>query len=258
MLVANVGRRRAFARSWRPCGDWHGRLLAGRRWSATRRIRRPAGRAARRRTRRPRAGRARIVARWRTGGGGGEPRDRRPRPAGAVALTAGLPCPDATTPRTGSSAAAVALAAGADPAAIRDGPGHVRRRRPSPGAEGRRGRASSSSTTTATTRRPWRRRSTRSAQRYPGRRLWAVYEPLTYHRTAAMLDAFAEVLERADRVVDRPDPRRPRPRHDDHLGGRARGGGRGARGRRPRGRRARVEETADWLATRSSRATSCS
>lgn len=38
-------------------------------------------------------------------------------------------------------------------------------------------------------------------QRYPGRRLWAVYEPLTYHRTAAMLDAFAEVLAEADRVA---------------------------------------------------------
>ncbi len=37
--------------------------------------------------------------------------------------------------------------------------------------------------------------------RYPGRRLWAVYEPLTFHRTAAMLDAFAEVLGRADRVA---------------------------------------------------------
>ena len=31
-------------------------------------------------------------------------------------------------------------------------------------------------------------------ERYPGGRLWAVYEPLTYHRTAAMLDAFAAVL----------------------------------------------------------------
>ena len=41
-------------------------------------------------------------------------------------------------------------------------------------------------------------------QRYPGRRLWAVYEPLTYHRTAAMLDAFADVLATADRsaIVD--------------------------------------------------------
>ncbi|HEU4572940.1 MAG TPA: cyanophycin synthetase [Candidatus Limnocylindrales bacterium] len=38
-------------------------------------------------------------------------------------------------------------------------------------------------------------------QRYPGRRLWAVYEPLTYHRTAAMLDAFAEVLATAERAA---------------------------------------------------------
>jgi UDP-N-acetylmuramate--alanine ligase len=39
-------------------------------------------------------------------------------------------------------------------------------------------------------------------QRYPGRRLWAVYEPLTYHRTAALLDRFAEVLASgADRVL---------------------------------------------------------
>jgi UDP-N-acetylmuramate--alanine ligase len=41
-------------------------------------------------------------------------------------------------------------------------------------------------------------------QRYPGRRLWAVYEPLTFHRTAAMLDAFADVLATAERsaIVD--------------------------------------------------------
>lgn len=38
-------------------------------------------------------------------------------------------------------------------------------------------------------------------ERYPGRRLWAVCEPLTYHRTAAMLDAFADVLATADRAV---------------------------------------------------------
>jgi UDP-N-acetylmuramate--alanine ligase len=38
-------------------------------------------------------------------------------------------------------------------------------------------------------------------QREPGRRIWAVYEPLTYHRTAAMLGAFAEVLATADAVV---------------------------------------------------------
>ena len=38
-------------------------------------------------------------------------------------------------------------------------------------------------------------------QREPGRRAWAVYEPLTYHRTAALLDAFAEVLAAADAVA---------------------------------------------------------
>jgi len=38
-------------------------------------------------------------------------------------------------------------------------------------------------------------------QREPGRRVWAVYEPLTYHRTAAMVDAFAAVLATADAVA---------------------------------------------------------
>jgi UDP-N-acetylmuramate--alanine ligase len=38
-------------------------------------------------------------------------------------------------------------------------------------------------------------------QRYPGRRLWAVYEPLTYHRTAAMLEAFAAALATAEGVA---------------------------------------------------------
>ncbi|MEX2547241.1 MAG: cyanophycin synthetase [Chloroflexota bacterium] len=38
-------------------------------------------------------------------------------------------------------------------------------------------------------------------QRYPGRRVWAVYEPLTYHRTAKMLPQFAEVLATADKVA---------------------------------------------------------
>ena len=37
--------------------------------------------------------------------------------------------------------------------------------------------------------------------RYPGRRLWAVCEPLTFHRTAAMLEAFADALTAADRVA---------------------------------------------------------
>jgi UDP-N-acetylmuramate--alanine ligase len=38
-------------------------------------------------------------------------------------------------------------------------------------------------------------------QREPGRRVWAVYEPLTFHRTAAMLDQFADVLASADAVA---------------------------------------------------------
>jgi UDP-N-acetylmuramate--alanine ligase len=35
----------------------------------------------------------------------------------------------------------------------------------------------------------------------PGRRIWAVYEPLTFHRTAALLDEFAAVLATADAVA---------------------------------------------------------
>ena len=37
--------------------------------------------------------------------------------------------------------------------------------------------------------------------RHSGRPIWAVYEPLTFHRTAAMLDAFADVLATADHAV---------------------------------------------------------
>lgn len=38
-------------------------------------------------------------------------------------------------------------------------------------------------------------------QREPGRRVWAVYEPLTYHRTAALLGEFAAALGTADAVA---------------------------------------------------------
>jgi UDP-N-acetylmuramate--alanine ligase len=38
-------------------------------------------------------------------------------------------------------------------------------------------------------------------QREPRRRVWAVYEPLTYHRTAALLDDFADALATADAVA---------------------------------------------------------
>jgi UDP-N-acetylmuramate--alanine ligase len=46
-------------------------------------------------------------------------------------------------------------------------------------------------------------RATLSAirQREPGRRVWAVYEPLTFHRTAAMLGDFADALAEADAVA---------------------------------------------------------
>ena len=38
-------------------------------------------------------------------------------------------------------------------------------------------------------------------QREPGRRVWAVYEPLTFNRTAALLDRFAAALAEADAVA---------------------------------------------------------
>ncbi len=38
-------------------------------------------------------------------------------------------------------------------------------------------------------------------QREPGRRVWAVYEPLTFHRTAALLEPFADALAEADAVA---------------------------------------------------------
>ena len=38
-------------------------------------------------------------------------------------------------------------------------------------------------------------------QREPGRRVWAAFEPLTFHRTAAMLDGLADALAAADAVA---------------------------------------------------------
>ena len=38
-------------------------------------------------------------------------------------------------------------------------------------------------------------------QREPGRRVWAALEPLTFHRTAAMLDGLADALAEADAVA---------------------------------------------------------
>jgi UDP-N-acetylmuramate--alanine ligase len=87
------------------------------------------------------------------------------------------------------------------------------------------------------------------AQRHPGRRLWAVYEPLTYHRTAAMLDAFAEVLERADRVVIA-QVHAGRDRDTTSTSAGALAAAVRLRGSTPAWAPGTVEETADWLATR--------
>jgi UDP-N-acetylmuramate--alanine ligase len=38
-------------------------------------------------------------------------------------------------------------------------------------------------------------------QREPGRQVWAVYEPLTFHRTAALIEGFAAALAEADAVA---------------------------------------------------------
>lgn len=85
--------------------------------------------------------------------------------------------------------------------------------------------------------------------RHAGRRVWAVYEPLTYHRTAAMLNAFADVLATADEVVVAAiwagrDP------DTTITSAAALAAAVTARGRAHATAPGSVEETADWLATR--------
>lgn len=85
-------------------------------------------------------------------------------------------------------------------------------------------------------------------QREPGRRIWAVYEPLTYHRTAALLDDFADALATADAVAvaDIWAGRDP-----DTTVASARGLASAVSARRPDlpiGAPGSVEATADWLA----------
>ena len=62
-------------------------------------------------------------------------------------------------------------------------------------------------------------------QREPGRRVWAVYEPLTYHRTAAMLGCLRGGPGRGGRGRRRRHLGRPRPGHDERLGRRPGRGG---------------------------------
>lgn len=86
-------------------------------------------------------------------------------------------------------------------------------------------------------------------QREPGRRLWAVYEPLTYHRTAALLADFADALSGADAVAvaDIWAGRDP----DTSVASAAGLAAEVARRRSdiPVGAPGSVEATADWLAT---------
>jgi UDP-N-acetylmuramate--alanine ligase len=84
-------------------------------------------------------------------------------------------------------------------------------------------------------------------QREPDRRVWAVYEPLTYHRTAALLDDFADALAGADAVAiaDIWAGRDP-----DTTVATAAGLAQAVAGRRPGmpiGAPGSVEATADWL-----------
>jgi UDP-N-acetylmuramate--alanine ligase len=85
--------------------------------------------------------------------------------------------------------------------------------------------------------------------RYPGRRLWAVYEPLTFHRTAAMLDEFAEVLGRVDRVVIA-DIHAGRDPDTTITSAQALADAVNARGGAPAWAPGSVVATADWLAPR--------
>lgn len=86
-------------------------------------------------------------------------------------------------------------------------------------------------------------------QREPDRRIWAVYEPLTYHRTAALLHEFADALAEADAVAvaDIWAGRDP----DTTVASAAGLAAEVARRRPdiPVGAPGSVEQTADWLAT---------
>ncbi|MFN8622632.1 MAG: cyanophycin synthetase [Chloroflexota bacterium] len=84
---------------------------------------------------------------------------------------------------------------------------------------------------------------------HPGRRVWAVYEPLTYHRTAAMVDAFADVLATADEAVVA-DIWAGRDPDTTITSADALAAATNERGGAPARATGSVEATADWLATR--------
>ena len=87
-------------------------------------------------------------------------------------------------------------------------------------------------------------------QRYPGRRLWAVYEPLTYHRTAALLDRFADVLAGGADEVAIAEIWAGRDPDTTIASAEALAAAVRARGLPAASAPGTVDETADWLATR--------
>ena len=161
-------------------------------------------------------------------------------------VTARLALPGRHNAENGLVGAGVALAAGADPAAIARGLASFA------GVERRlelKGDVGGIVVLDDYAHHPTAMAATFAAvrERYPGRRLWAVYEPLTYHRTAAMLGEFAVALGEADRVVIAQihagrDPDTTITSARELADAVAR------RGRTPAWAPGTVEETADWLA----------
>ncbi len=197
VLVANTGDpgvREVMAE----LGNWPGRLVAVRVVGADEE---PATVAAELRARYPtaRGPATGMAGRWRlTGTGEGSLEIAGLAVAGTVTARIGLA--GRHNAENGLVAAGTALAAGARPDAIIDGLGTF-------AGVGRRlelmGEVDGIAILDDYGHHPTAMAATFAAvaDRYPGRRLWAVYEPLTFHRTAAMLNQFAEVLGRADRVA---------------------------------------------------------
>ena len=139
-----------------------------------------------------------IVASWRPALGEGSLEIRGLDQGSSV--TARVALPGRHNAENGLVAAAVAWAAGATPAAILRGlaayPGVGRRLE-------LKGDAGGVVVLDDYGHHPTAMKATFATVRglHPGRRLWAVYEPLTYHRTAAMLEEFAAILATADQVA---------------------------------------------------------
>ena len=123
-----------------------------------------------------------------------------PALGGAAPIAVALPTAGRHNASNALGVAGAALALGVDPDAIAQGlasfPGVGRRLE-------RKGEAHGVVVYDDYGHHPTAIRETLAAvrQREPGRRVWAVYEPLTYHRTAALLGDFADVLATADAVA---------------------------------------------------------